>query len=122
MQGNDHSGRWPPEQGKATGSKLPMERRLTPFFLVILIFLSIPLFSTYLDHCELTGVGLLVCDISFENPGQDNLSMDRLTESEVLLSNASSIRYPPGMNLSEQFAYFPSARCSLDEKTFILRC
>lgn len=111
-----------PSRERLPVSKPPMERRLTPFFLVILIFLSIPLFSAYLDYCELTGVGLLACDISFENPGQDNLSIDRLTESEVLLSNVSSIRFPPGMNLLEQFTYFPSASCSLDEKTFVLRC
>jgi hypothetical protein len=45
-----------------------MRRRLTQIFLAILISLSIPLFSAYLDYCELTGVGFLACDIGFENP------------------------------------------------------
>jgi len=99
-----------------------MERKLAPIFLVLLISLSIPLFSAYLDYHELTGVGFLACDISFESPDQDNPPNDRQNGSEVFLSIVSSIRFPPRINLSEPFTYFPSATCSLDQKTFVLRC
>jgi len=109
-------------RGMLTVSKLPMERRLTLIFLVILISLSIPLFSAYFDYYELAEAGFLAYDISFENPDQDNLPIDRQNESEVFLSSVSSIGFPPGINLLEQFAYFPFATCFLDQKTFALRC
>jgi hypothetical protein len=102
--------------------KLRIKRRLTQIFLVILISLSIPLFSAYLDYYDLAEGDFLFCDIGFENPDQENLLIDQQSESKVFISSAFSTMLPPAIDFLEQFTHFSFPTCSLDQKTFILRC
>jgi hypothetical protein len=99
-----------------------MKRRLAQIFLVILISLSIPLLSAYLDYYDLAEAGFLACDISFENSDEDNLSIDRQNEYEAFLPSAFSIRFPSGIDLLGQLPHFSFKTCFLDQKTFFLRC
>jgi hypothetical protein len=99
-----------------------MKGRRIQIVLVFLISFSIPLFSAYFAYCDLTEAYFLSCDMCFENPGQDNLSFDRHDESKLFVPSVLSVRFPPGMDLSEQFLLFSFTTCSLDRKTFVLRC
>jgi hypothetical protein len=99
-----------------------MKRGLTQILLFILITLFIPLYSAYLDYCDLAEADLLCCDMSFENPDQENLLIDQQDESKVFLSSGFSMHFPPGIDLLEQLPYLSFTTCSLDQKTFILRC
>jgi hypothetical protein len=99
-----------------------MKRRFAQFFLVILISLSIPLFSAYLDTYDLAEADFLACDISFESSDKDNLPIDRQNESEVFLPSAFLIRFPSEIDPPGQLPHFSFTTCPLDQKTCILRC
>lgn len=99
-----------------------MKRRVTQTFVVIAISLFIPIISTYFDCCNLAEADFLSCDLSYENPDQDSLSIDQQNESKVFLSSAFSILFDPGIILFQQLSHFPFTLCSLDQETFILRC
>jgi len=107
-----------------SGLRLGMKKRLrlTQFFLAILISIFIPLFSAFLDYYELADADFLSRNINFENPDQENLLIDQHDEFKVFISCASPNRFLPELELLEQFPLSPSATCSLDQKTFVLRC
>ena len=99
-----------------------MKRSLAQILLAVFISLSIPLFSAYLDYCDLAEADFFACDMSFENPDQDNLSIDPQNESEVFLSSAFSVTSTLSLDLLGQLPHFSFTTCSLDQKTFTLRC
>jgi hypothetical protein len=105
-----------------TGLEPRMKKRLTQVFLVILITLSISLLSAYLDYYDLAEADFLSRNISFENPDQENLSIDQRVEFKVFISSAFSLIFHEVIDLSEKFPRFTFTRFSFDQKTFILRC
>jgi hypothetical protein len=105
-----------------TGLEPRMKRRLTQVFLVILITLSISLLSAYLDYYDLAEADFLSRNISFENPDQENLSIDQRVEFKVFISSVFSLIFHEVIDLSEQFLRFTFTRFSFEQKTFILRC
>jgi len=99
-----------------------MKRSLAQILLALFISLSIPLFSAYLDYCDLTEAGFFPRDISIENSDEDNLSIDPQNESEVFLSSAFSVTSTLSLDLLGELPHFSFTTCSLDQKTFTLRC
>jgi hypothetical protein len=111
-----------PLSARTGGFKSRMKKRLTRFVLVIAISFFVPLPSAYLDYHDLGEADFFARDICFENPDQENLLMDQHHKSNALLSAAFSNRLPPFIEVSEQSPLFSLSACSLDQKTFILRC
>ena len=99
-----------------------MKRRIAQTFCVIAISIFIPIISTYLSYYNLAEADFLSQDISYENPDQENLSIDQQGESKLLISSTVPIIFPPATDLLEQLLYFPSATCCLNQKTAVLRC
>lgn len=111
-----------PEEGSSLVSKLSMKKNLAQILLVILISVGIPLFSAYLEYHDLAGADFFACDMGFENSDQDNLSMDRQDESEGVLSGTLSVTSTPSFDLLGQLPHLSFTACSLEQKTFTLRC
>ena len=99
-----------------------MKRSLAQILLAVFISLSIPLFSAYLDYCDLAEADFFACDMSFENPDQDNLPTGPQNESEVVLSGAFSVTSSLNPDLPGQLPHYSLTTCPLDQKTFTLRC
>jgi len=111
-----------PNGGSWPVLKLPMKRNLAQILLAISISFSIPLFSTYIDYYYWEGTDFFVCDIGFEDSDQDHLSMDRQDESEGVLSRTLFGTSTPSLNLLGQLPHLSFTACSLEQKTFTLRC
>lgn len=110
------------KEGRPGSFKSNPKKRLIQIVLVFLISLALPLLSAYFDFCDLSEADFLSRDICIENPDQDNLLIDQHNESRVLISGASTMRFPPGIGFLEQFPFVSSIKYSLDPETFILRC
>ena len=96
--------------------------KLIHIFSVILICLSMPLFSAYLDYIDLADVDFPSRDRSFENPDQVDLLVARQNEPRLFASGFFSIALRPGIDLLEQFSHFTFQTPSSDQSTTILRC
>jgi hypothetical protein len=99
-----------------------MKKNLAQNLLVILISVCIPLFSAYLQCHDLAGTDFFASDTGFENSDQDNLSMDRQDESEGALTGTLSAISTPSFDLLRQLPHVSFTACSLEQKTFTLRC
>jgi hypothetical protein len=112
----------PAKAGWPGSFKSNPKKRLIQIVLVFLISFALPLLSAYFDFCDLSEADFLSRDICIENPDQDNLLIDQHNESRVLTSEASTMRFPPEIDLLEQFPLVSFIKYSLDPETFILRC
>jgi hypothetical protein len=99
-----------------------MKRGVIQTLLVIAISLFLLIFPTCLHYYDLVEADFLCVDLGFENPDQEIPLMIEQNESKVFISSAFSIVFPLEIILFEQFHHFPITVCSLDQKTFVLRC
>ena len=101
-----------------------MKRRLSliHIFLAILISISIPLHSTYLDYSDLADVDFPSRNRSFENPDQVDLLGAQQNEPNLFTSGFFPSALRPGINLLGQFSHFTFQTPSSDQSTIILRC
>ena len=101
-----------------------MKRRLSliHIFLAILISISIPLHSTYLDYSDLADVDFPSHDRSFENPDRVDLLVAQRNEPKLFTSGFFSVALRPGINLLEHFSKSTFQTPSSDQETTILRC
>jgi len=90
--------------------------------LVLLISFSLYLLSAYLNYRDLSEADFVTRDICFENPDQDNLLADQHDESKVLISTASSMKFPERIDFVEQSPAVLFSTPFVSSETFILRC
>ena len=91
------------------------------FILILTIFLFIPLFSTYFQYNNLSGSIFLSDEMSFEDPGDEDLSMSQ-DESKALLPAVFFETLLQGSHVFEETSAFFSHLISHSLNTAILRC
>lgn len=82
-----------------------MKRRPIQIFLVIVISFSIPALSTYFYYYDLAQTDFS-CDLSFENPDQEDLLIDQQNQSKVFVSRVFPRIFLLGANLFEEVCPF----------------
>jgi hypothetical protein len=91
------------------------------FFLMLAISLFIPLFLAYSLYVELSGSSLLSSDISFEDPGGEDLSICK-SESKTLLPGVISVLFPSGPTFIGEGYLFSFLKTSHSQNRPVLRC
>jgi hypothetical protein len=89
--------------------------------LVLAISFSIPLFSTYLQYCDLSGTVLHSTDMSFEDVYDEDLSILK-NEFNTLVPIASCTIFFQSHNFIEECYLFSSQITSHSQNKSILRC
>jgi|APFre7841882654_1041346.scaffolds.fasta_scaffold261904_2 hypothetical protein len=89
--------------------------------LMLAISLLIPLFLAYSLYVDLSGTVLLSSDMSFEDPGDGDLSIGQ-DEFKVFAPKAFSILLLPGANLIGESCLLSFLLTSHPQNKPILRC
>ena len=91
------------------------------FILILAISIFIPLFSTYLQYNNLSGTTFFSVEMSFEDPGDEDLSLLQ-GESKALVPASFSVILLLGTHLIEQPYFLSSRLTSHAQNKPILRC
>jgi hypothetical protein len=91
-------------------------------FLAITISAFVLVGAAYLRCSNFAGAKLLSTDLSFENPGQEDVFPDQQNQLKVFVSIAFPVKFFPGANLFERSCHLFFHALSLHQKSFILRC
>jgi len=93
----------------------------THLFLMLGISLFIPLFLAYSLYVDLSGTVLLSSDVSFEDPGDEDLSTCQ-NEFRVFVPEVVSNPLLPGAHFGGESSLFLSPLTSHTQITSVLRC
>ena len=99
-----------------------MKRKPIQIFLVVAISAFILIFPAYLRSSNLAGVRLFSTDLSFENPGQDDMFSYQHNQSKAFVSSVLTIKLLPGTIPFDRIARFWFLASFLDQKVLSLRC
>jgi hypothetical protein len=91
------------------------------FILILAISFFIPLFSTYLQYNNLSGTAFFSAEMSFEDPGDEDISLLQ-GESRELVPASFSVILLLGTHLIEQPYFLSSRFTSHTRNKSILRC
>jgi len=91
------------------------------FVLLLGISLFIPLLLTYSIYFDLSGTVLLSPDMSFEDPGDEDLSTCQ-NEFKVFVPTVTSNLLLPGAHFGWESSLFSSPLTSYTQITPVLRC
>jgi hypothetical protein len=89
--------------------------------LIVGISLFIPLFLAYSLYVDMSRTVLLSSDMSFEDPGDEDLSTSQ-NEFKVFVATVSSNPLLPGAHFGRESGLLPPPLTSYPQITPVLRC